>query len=485
MTKQFFIIGSGFSKDFNSDFPVLSGLTDEILEYCDDEVIKKHLENLPTQLKDNTENLFSYLYSELPWQAQAKIHLNKAAFHSLSVALSRYFVDLEKNIESPNSKPLKRLIDYWNFNQSNLITFNYDTLIEKYFSRSYQWEYTAVDQSLTEKYLKTKDKNLFSKSIGLHILRNPQKQLSVEWDQENHILHFSLPYDTSTKIPDENKKELKENLKSLLPENEFKNDLKQVVDSNLPSLFHLNSKITEPQIYQCELTHLASRTGGGLWGDIFQESKTAKLYKLHGSINWYYTGAFDTASEQIYYSPAQSNDSSSKEATGLIPVIIPPLLQKDSYYQNSVLKSQWQKLANELDTIEDETEFYFLGYSFPPTDFLAWSLFSSHLPKNKPYKVYLVNYFKIEDNQFVGDSKKTIDYYLSTFLPYDSKNNESQLYKNLIDNGFVETGGVTVEISLSIIDSKKTLSWVRSSSTIQNLSEHLVGNIAEGGRDVA
>lgn len=472
MIKQFFIIGSGFSKDYNNNFPVLSNLTKEILAVCEDEIIKKYVTSLPEQLKANTENLFSYLYSELPWQSLSNTFLNKSAFHALSVALSQYFVGLEARIVNKENEFFKNIINYWNINQSELITFNYDTLIEKYLTKVCRWEYTSADLQLISTYLQSKVKSLFHRSIGLKFLRDEHSPLYIKYDSKSHFLEFGLPYNTNEKIPNDDKIQLKEKLKNLLPDDEFKNDLVGVIDSNLGSLFHLNNTLHESDFYQCELIHLDSRTGGGLQGSVIPEPQTAKLYKLHGSINWYYTGAFDTASEPIYYSPVKSNDPNSKEATGLIPVIIPPLLQKNSYYQNSVLKSQWQKLSKVLNGLEESIEFYFVGYSFPTTDFLAWSLFSSNLPKNRKYKIYLVNYLVVQNQNFVGESKKIIDYYLATFLSH-LKSSET-IYSQLIANGFFQSEDIIFDISLSIIDSDKGFNWIKSKSTIQNLSDHLL-----------
>lgn len=471
MKNQIFIIGSGFSKDFNEQFPILTNLTNKILEYCNDDLAKTYVGGLSEGLRQNTENLFSYLYSDLPWKKPSDSYINKGVFHALSVALSNYFIALEDTVVQLDHADLRKLAGYWNENESTIITFNYDTLIEKYLTQTYRTEVRKIDEHLIKTYLENRDKSLFHKSLGLNFVRNTNRSLHVEYDQSAHILRFILPYDSNQKIPDDEKVKLKERLAACLPDDALKNDLVSAVNSNLASLFYLNNKITEGQLYQCQLVHLASRTGSGLFADSFEETKTAKLYKLHGSINWYYTGTFDTASEPIYYSPAGENAPNSKEATGLIPVIIPPLLQKDSYYQNTSLKSQWQNLVRSITESESPLEFYFVGYSFPTTDFLAWSLFSSHLPSNKPYRIYLVNCLRIEDGRFDKSSQHLLDYYFTTFLPNIPLDQE--VYSDLIKTGAIERNQIIFDISLSKIIGTENLQWQRTPSTIQNLTNKL------------
>ncbi len=102
------------------------------------------------------------------------------------------------------------------------------------------------------------------------------------------------------------------------------------------------------------------------------------LLKLHGSINWHYSGEIGATSEQIYYSEGYVPD--------LVPFIIPPVLDKNSSYTHTTLKTLWSfgadylKLANEI---------YIIGYSLPETDLPV----NFYLQENiRPgAKVYVIN----------------------------------------------------------------------------------------------
>lgn len=358
VSKQFFIIGSGFSKDFDDRFPLLNNLTQMILEECDDELVRNYVNNLPIALQENTESLFSYLYSELPWKDPAEMHINRGIFFKLSYALIRLFNNLEKEIKWGHNH-LQKLTNYWSEKKSILISFNYDTLIEK--------------------------------------------------------MNGGKGY------------------------------------------------------YQCDLTSVKNP------GRKYSSLDTFKLFKLHGSINWYYSGSLDTVSEPIKLVPFRENDSSELDREGLFPVIIPPLLQKDGFYQNIVLKSQWLKLAELLNANEEELEFYFMGYSFPPSDFLVNNLFQSHVRKEKKYKIYLANVFDFDENGELNlKSKQMIENYFFIFSAGNTQMSKS-FYSDLFKQGFCEVGNLILDINLSKIShlAKKAITWNKTSSTIENVFNHL------------
>ncbi|MFC1712715.1 hypothetical protein ACFL6S_03540 [Candidatus Poribacteria bacterium] len=144
--------------------------------------------------------------------------------------------------------------------------------------------------------------------------------------------------------------------------------------------------------YEMPVTHLAQRftsTTG-----IPQPNETYKLFKLHGSINFYFSGDKNIPSEQVYYVPIQSrsprNDYERDQVLerckmDLTRLVIPPVTEKTSFYGSNLIKTMWTKLREEIDKAN---EIYCIGYSLPKTD-LTMSLFLATTVRNK--KVYIVD----------------------------------------------------------------------------------------------
>ena len=116
--------------------------------------------------------------------------------------------------------------------------------------------------------------------------------------------------------------------------------------------------------------------------------KVPKILKLHGSANWFWAGV--SASDILYYKQDYNKYSSSEPETltyGLKPYIIPPMLDKSSFYNHIAIHSLW-KQAEEL--LQNADEIYIIGFSFPQTDLAVKYLFQSALRKRNP-KIYVVN----------------------------------------------------------------------------------------------
>jgi hypothetical protein len=58
-----------------------------------------------------------------------------------------------------------------------------------------------------------------------------------------------------------------------------------------------------------------------------------------------------------------------------VPLIVPPTAAKSGYYQNSSLRTQWERAAAALRGAE---ELVLLGYSAPQTDILVRSLLATN-----------------------------------------------------------------------------------------------------------
>jgi hypothetical protein len=100
------------------------------------------------------------------------------------------------------------------------------------------------------------------------------------------------------------------------------------------------------EIYPMEISPISTRGGVGLMGG-YPINSSLLLYKLHGSINWLYSGAEEFYGEQIYdigLEDLVKHDSVLKELAGVraryrysvdkVPLIVPPTNHKEKFFKN-------------------------------------------------------------------------------------------------------------------------------------------------------
>ena len=137
----------------------------------------------------------------------------------------------------------------------------------------------------------------------------------------------------------------------------------------------------------------------GMWGSKHKDPKGEKLptiLKLHGSINWMWAGT--NPADSIYCS--DKNDSiqeADNSVLDLQPFIVPPTLDKNSFY-NNILKSIWT-LAYYICLGTSTKEIYIIGFSLPDSDISIKYFFKEVMSKNKKMnmssneelKIYIIN----------------------------------------------------------------------------------------------
>lgn len=127
-------------------------------------------------------------------------------------------------------------------------------------------------------------------------------------------------------------------------------------------------KLTDPfeiqNLYQLPLTP-------ALGGKAPKSAKTFRLFKLHGSMNWLYSGKRSFEGETLILGAPSTGERaegySGTEAAlrGKYSLIIPPVLDKSDYMRHEGLVAQWRQAAFQ---IASASRVFCLGYSLPPSD---------------------------------------------------------------------------------------------------------------------
>ena len=129
-------------------------------------------------------------------------------------------------------------------------------------------------------------------------------------------------------------------------------------------------------IYPPYFANVASRSGAGLWGR--EAFRTFRLLKLHGSVNWHYSGREDFHGETFFFSDvpqfALAHDDAGRSATehrlrdmaaDKETLIIPPVTEKTTYFNNETVRGVWKEAAA---AVQGAAALYIVGYSLPISD---------------------------------------------------------------------------------------------------------------------
>ncbi|MYI83213.1 MAG: hypothetical protein F4056_07980, partial [Chloroflexi bacterium] len=129
-------------------------------------------------------------------------------------------------------------------------------------------------------------------------------------------------------------------------------------------------RLSLSHIYPDNLANIRS-IGKTLWGA--SPKGAFAYYKLHGSVNWHYSGREDFFGETIYYSDVSKwgSDVTKHELESVAPakdkeiLIIPPVAEKTTFFRNEYVRGIWQNAGVALS---EATRVIVVGYSLPATD---------------------------------------------------------------------------------------------------------------------
>lgn len=436
-----FILGAGFSKDV-ADLLTLSELSNEIFARIDKDLphaVLHFLKNdVPQSLWHDVESLLTYLYTGLPWSDAINSNLRTASFHALAELVCKIIKEKETEFRNQDKKPpnedLKLLISYWQEMDSPVVTFNYDKVIELALIRCVWGRFPLRDP---------RPVTIF----GHHFKALPEPCITVT--EKSIELHVQLGYHEKNLVNENTLDGWKQKLHTYLEDTKQNTQERKRAISSI-ELGAFSHFILPFYLYRLPL-------GGKDQGQSFPDPKESvfSYYKLHGSVNWFYSGLHEVIDEPIYYRPSDAIST-----TGLVPVIIPPVLDKNSFYKNHTLQIQWH---NALVALQDSsiTTFYFVGYSLIPTDMIARYLFQDALKNKKgSVRIFIVNRFENED-----EKKQLLRNYLATLAGLSTKQIANEI-KNIKPS----------DSQLTPMDNNITFDWSLCSatgSTVHALVENL------------
>ena len=152
-------------------------------------------------------------------------------------------------------------------------------------------------------------------------------------------------------------------------------------------------RILAGEMYPPYFANIQSRSGAAVWG---KETTDTFLYlKLHGSTNWYYSGRDEFYGETIFYSDVPSlgsDDLAEEKALSALSrdkeaLIIPPVTEKTTYFNNETVKGLWHEARVALSKA---TRVFVIGYSLPISDLGMEFFLRNNQPKPQT-PVYVID----------------------------------------------------------------------------------------------
>ena len=135
-----------------------------------------------------------------------------------------------------------------------------------------------------------------------------------------------------------------------------------------------------------------------------QHALVFPLYKLHGSVNWFYSGSSSFEGETLYcsYVRREQSEQENKLLQDKVPLLIPPITEKIPHFQHETIRSLWFQAGQAL---RNASTVYSIGYSLPEADFTMRYFLSANAPRSK-VKLYVVN--RNTDGQAVQRYRKLL-----------------------------------------------------------------------------
>ncbi|MET8994288.1 hypothetical protein [Amycolatopsis sp. NPDC004169] len=135
-------------------------------------------------------------------------------------------------------------------------------------------------------------------------------------------------------------------------------------------------------LYTVPVAPIASRVGAVPFGE--ENPGGMRLLKLHGSLNWRYSGPSSPAGDQVFdvglhpWGQGASTFYEDEETLSAdkVPLIVPPAAIKSPYYMNNTIGALWRQAAEALRRAD---ELVIMGFSLPPSDQIVSAMLATEL----------------------------------------------------------------------------------------------------------
>jgi hypothetical protein len=130
MPSMVFLLGAGFSRAISDKMPMMSELSEAVKELLK----ARYIPGADKPISANFEQWLSYLIERPPWLPVVERERNRVAFLEVSGAVHSILSERQKEAvaSQPQGAPewLQRIVPFWEEHHANVITFNYDNLVE-------------------------------------------------------------------------------------------------------------------------------------------------------------------------------------------------------------------------------------------------------------------------------------------------------------------------------------------------------------------
>ena len=167
-----------------------------------------------------------------------------------------------------------------------------------------------------------------------------------------------------------------------------------VITLNYDTLVERAAMSCQIRLDQLYPSALPSVTPCGKTSEAITSENSFLYYKLHGSVNWHYSGQANPTTETICYSevspwgPRQQQEEQSRElASDKESLIISPLMEKTTYFKEETIRKLWRSAS---DALWNAKRVFIIGDSLPFSD-LGMQFF---LKRNQPFLCvpwYIIN----------------------------------------------------------------------------------------------
>lgn len=343
MKRRVFFVGAGFSKALCAAYPTLPQLSKAVstsfLNRYPSGAIREHLNQLPSGLIADAEQLLSYLFSDWPWKSSVDRDLDKALYKALTYEISNCLASIPTQ---PLTEEYQHFIRFLGNENNKIITLNYDTLIQQLYG-----EYSlhkGEDYSRLRIYVE----DVFDEEQKT----TPKSPWLLEDVRDHDYVKMKLTI--------------------------RRDFIQQIEPAQFVELIE-STKCAYWSTYQPENLLLKYRQNDRLGPKPSSAALDKRILQLHGSIAWYE----DTTESTIRI---RDNDGNMKWER--IPIIVPPVLDKSQHYAIDRLRLQW---ANAHLALEQADEIVIVGFSFPLMDISCQFLFKSALKSRDKVRVVVVN----------------------------------------------------------------------------------------------